>query len=117
MGLDMYVYATKAKPDLSAGPDAEPLEWFHYWRKHYPLHDWMKALYLRKGGRPSRFNLGAVDLDGADLDQLEADLTNQEGNGLFSELTKAELADDLAFIREARQQLAEGFTVSYHPSW
>lgn len=85
MGLDMYVYRTKAaipdvdferpedcdydkvvasfggNPEKFNSDDYERYEaqtrvW--YWRKHPNLHGWFKALWAKKGGKPASDHFG-----------------------------------------------------------
>ena len=62
-----------------------------------------------------------MTLDGADLDRLEADLAARrlpETTGFFFGASDGtEIEDDLAFVRDARQRLAEGLTVFYSSWW
>ena len=122
MGLDMYAFATKAKPnkevDFSTN-NFQPEE-IHYWRKHPNLHGWMQNLYDMKGGTSDSFNGDCVVLDSEDLDNLEADI--KEGNlpdtsgFFFGNSNGEENEDDLKFIEEARRAIADGLTV-YYTSW
>jgi hypothetical protein len=122
MGLDMYAYSTKAKPkteiDFST-KNFEPEE-LHYWRKHPNLHGWMQNLYDMKGGTSDSFNGDCVVLDSEDLDNLEQDI--KDGNlpdtsGFFFGNTRGdEDEDDLLFVKEAREAIANGNTV-YYTSW
>lgn len=121
MGLDMYACTTRTKPTSPVDFDAADTAEFHYWRKHPDLHGWMEDLYRRKGGRAESFNCVAVALTAADLHRLEADLIAgklPETSGFFfggSDGTERE--NDLAFVRKARQFLAEGLTVFYTSWW
>ena len=125
MGLDMYAYATKAKPnkevDFSTTNFNE--EELHYWRKHPNLHGWMHNLYESKGGdKHSDFNGDCVVLTESDLDDLEHDIEQcdlPDTSGFFfgtSQNDDTEMKDDLEFVRKARTAIAEGKTV-YYTSW
>ena len=64
MGLDMYAYKSKHKPDRKCNfrdyemPDTDVTydriekgdEELFYWRKHPNLHGWMQELYIENGG-------------------------------------------------------------------
>lgn len=121
MGLDMYACTIRTKPADPVDFDTADAVQFHYWRKHPDLHGWMEALYRRKDGTDHDFNCAAVALDGADLDRLEADLLARrlpKTTGFFFGASDGtELEDDLAFVRDARQRLAEGLTVFYSAWW
>jgi hypothetical protein len=120
MGLDMFAYTTLTKPTRPVDFTVEDGTEFCCWRKHPNLHGWMEALYRVKGGAAEGFNLVNVTLDAADLDQLEAAIKAGRlplTSGFFfgaSDGTESE--EDLAFIRAARERLAESLTV-YYTSW
>lgn len=121
MGLDMYAMTTSTKPDRAVDFEAEDAVQFYCWRKHPNLHGWMEALYRQKGGQAECFNCVPVALDAVDLDRLETDLKAgalPDTDGFFfGESDGTELEDDLAFIQEARQLLAQGLTVFYDSWW
>lgn len=123
MGLDMYAYATEkatsAEDSLLLEPECR--EKIFFWRKHPNLHGWMEALYRGKGGTAESFNCVSVRIDPADLDALEAavkDGTLPETEGPFFGVSDgSEKADDLEFIRKAREAIAAGRTVFYSSWW
>src|SRR5437764_625279 len=123
MGLDMLAMVTSHKPGEPVDFEvADDTAWrFHRWWKHPNLHGWMEAVYRAKGGMREVFNSGVrLELSCGDLDRLEAavlgdNLPTTEGF-FFGESDGSELADDLAFIAEARDHLARGMTV-YYTSW
>ena len=122
MGLDMYAYATKAKLNKEVDFSETNLkgEELHYWRKHPNLHGWMQELYDHKGGKSDNFNGDCVVLTESDLDDLEYDikegsLPNTSGF-FFGNSDGEEMDDDLEFVKEARQAIADGKTV-YYTSW
>ena len=124
MGLDMYAFATEEKPAKAVDfPETgrAKTEELHYWRKHPNLHGWMQKLYAEKGGENEEFNLAAVILDIADLDELEAAIVDQrlpETVGcFFGGSDGSERDDDLAFIGKARAAIASGKTVFYIAWW
>jgi hypothetical protein len=123
MGLDMYAYATEEATSAEEvlDLDLENREEFFYWRKHPNLHGWMEALYRSKGGTAESFNCVAVRLDPADLDALEAavkaDALPVTEGFFFGVSDGSEKADDLEFIRKAREAIAEGDTVFYSSWW
>lgn len=122
MGLDMYAFSMKAKPETEVDFSLKNVEQneLHYWRKHPNLHGWMQNLYDMKGGTSDSFNGDCVVLDSEDLDNLEADI--KEGNlpdtsgFFFGNSNGEENEDDLKFIEEARRAIADGLTV-YYTSW
>jgi hypothetical protein len=122
MGLDMYAFSTKAKPETEVDFSLTNLNEteIHYWRKHPNLHGWMQSLYEEKGGTSDTFNGDCVVLDSEDLDVLEEDI--KEGNlpdtsGFFFGITQGdETENDLLFIKQAREEIAKGNTV-YYTSW
>ncbi|MEY4333950.1 MAG: hypothetical protein RLZZ196_2693 [Bacteroidota bacterium] len=122
MGLDMYAFATKAKPTTEVDFSTKnfDVEEIHYWRKHPNLHGWMQELYDSKGGTSDSFNGDCVVLDNEDLDNLEQDI--KDGNlpdtsGFFFGNTQGdEDEDDLLFVKQAREAISNGRTV-YYTSW
>ena len=123
MGLDMYanklLKAQLVDPTAQVDLDIiEPDDIFsdsqiHYWRKHNYLHEWMKELYLQKGGKDHEFNCDTVRLDLEDLRELELAVKNNFGRNL---LDKSPNTDDLEFIKKARAAIADEYIV-YYDSW
>jgi hypothetical protein len=120
MGLDMHAYKTHTalkRLDFMRTRDAVQ---FHYWRKHYGLHAFMEQLYRSQGGTDS-FNLVPLLLEPADLDALEAAVTEEclpfpEGF-VLGQYPLQQKEDDLRFIRAAREAFREGCAVFYNASW
>ena len=94
-----------------------------YWRKHHDLHGWMENLYRVKGGKAESFNCVNVRLNEEDLDKLEHDITNNNlphTTGFFfgnNPPDSESIAQDLQFIRNARNAIAEGKAVFYSSWW
>ncbi len=136
MGLDQYAYA-------SSELKSEDREEIAYWRKHNRLHGWMEKLWEDKG-RPhfdsltnplGDFNCQPVELNLADIEQLEAHVENKalpETGGFFfgndsfgwtdddgNEFTEGYYykEDDLKFIALAREALQKGKKVFYDSWW
>ena len=122
MGLDMYAFSTKAKPQTEVDFETKNFqpEEVHYWRKHTNLHGWMQNLYDMKGGTSPDFNGDCVVLDSEDLDNLEQDI--KDGNlpdtsgFFFGNSMGDEDENDLLFVAKARDAIKEGKTV-YYTSW
>lgn len=122
MGLDMYAFSTKAKPQTEVDFETKNFqpEEVHYWRKHPNLHGWMQNLYDMKGGTSPDFNSDCVVLDSEDLDNLEQDI--KDGNlpdtsgFFFGNSMGDEDENDLLFVAKARDAIKEGKTV-YYTSW
>ena len=139
MGLDQYAFARKGEPvdttedytyqDFDGNTHTEQrtsvsYEEEHevaYWRKHPNLQGWMENLWRMKGGQ-GEFNCVDVELNAANLDQLEYDVRfNQlpDTVGFFfgenSDYTYR--SADEGFIREARQFLADGYKIVYTSWW
>ena len=121
MGLDMYAFSTKAKPetDVDFSTKNFDVSELHYWRKHPNLHGWMQNLQDMKGGTSPDFNGDCVTLDSEDLDNLEQDI--KDGNlpdttGFFFGVSDDGDEDDLLFVTNAREAIANGNTV-YYTSW
>lgn len=131
MGLDMYAYAvpeewaiddeTIAKPGEAGRSEDSVLNDFFYWRKHHDLHGWMQELYASRGGTES-FNCIPIRLYPEDLDALAADIRAgvlPETTGFFfgnNPPDEDSMVEDLKFVEEARQYIADGFAV-YYDSW
>ena len=81
----------------------------------------MENLYRSKGGTDETFNCVGVRLDLHDLDALEQAVNDNslpETHGFFFGVSDgSEKADDLEFIRKAREAIAEGDTVFYRSWW
>ena len=78
MGLDSflkYVDIEHAIDDLTVSKDGKMIE-FEYWRKHQPLHNWMRRLFVRKGGdlTAHQFNCENVRVTIDDLESLKNDM-------------------------------------------
>jgi hypothetical protein len=137
MGLDMYARVTRTKPNQPVDftvPNDEfkgepafrflsadgPLDELHYWRKHPDLHGWMESLYREKGGTDDGFNCVNLQLDEGDLLKLEQAVKERmlppTTGFFFGESDGEEEADDLEFIRKAREAIAAGLTV-YYRAW
>ena len=135
MGLDQYAYRVKmanVKDDLSftAGKvydrntgvdDLGNDMGFAYWRKFYPLDQWMRNLYLNKGGKGD-FNCKLVRLYGEDLDKLynEAQRLNFYEDGYYSsaqEEKEYEYDYLMDFILRAKVAINEGDAIYYSNWW
>lgn len=122
MGLDMYAYTTdEAITNMVDFEVTEEARQFHCWRKHPNLHGWMEALYRARDGVDPEFNCTTVVLTADNLDDLEeavkaGTLPYTEGF-FFGASDGSEKADDLAFIAEARKEIADGQTVFYYAWW
>jgi hypothetical protein len=141
MGLDMYAYSAN-----KAGAQSEywengnyvketgefvstctkPKE-LAYWRKHPNLHGWMERLWEEKG-RPGAtsdtemFNGVEFELDWTDIENLEADILNENlpgTTGFFfgDDSDEYYRESDLEFVKQARADLFLGLKVYYNSSW
>ena len=125
MGLDQYAYLNGRKEDGSKDELA-------YWRKHPNLQGWMENLWIEKG-RPvpednehfdGSFNCIAVELTLEDLDRLEADILSGKmaelrtvGFFFGEESDEYYREQDLKFVKEARDAIADGHKVFYDSWW
>ena len=122
MGLDMYAFSTKAKPETEVDFSTKNFDTneLHYWRKHPNLHGWMQNLYDMKGGTSDSFNGDCVVLDIVDLDNLEEDIKNgnlPDTSGFFFGQSHPDSdLDDLDFVNKAKEEIKNGKTV-YYTSW
>ncbi len=121
MGLDMYAYRT-ATPisdvNFTEPPDSTGIA---YRRKHPNLHGWMEALYREKGGSQENFNHFPVRLTLQPLERLQAaveeDSLPETDGFFFGESEPEHKAEDLDFIQETREAIAEGDSVFYLSPW
>lgn len=118
MGLCNSVYVTTKKTLKEYwcyDDDDLALEFYSCWY-HTLLHDWMRRLYLEKGGSNTDFHFGTVTLGKSDLDRLEADIESRklsndtEANSAYTALNQHE---DTVMIDKARRAIAMGLTVFY----
>ena len=118
----MYAHKTKAIPqsDVDFGTNNLNEEELHYWRKHPNLHGWMENLYYAKGGNQDSFNCTNVLLSLDDLITLEYDINNgnlpHTSGFFFGESDDGRMVDDLEFVRNAKEAIAEGYSI-YYSSW
>jgi hypothetical protein len=116
MGLDMIAYSkakatSKNTRELSA------------WRKHPNLHGWMEQLWRHKtGNNEENFNCIELELTLEDLNLLESailtkHLPSTQGFFFGSECDAYYREQDLAFIEEARGDIAGGRKVYYNSWW
>ena len=126
MGLDMYAHTVRKASKVGPVPNHIPEEDYlnpdlHYWRKHPNLHGWMEALYREKGGTDETFNCVYVELTSEDLDRLEAAIKSGElpetSGFFFGQTVGDETEDDLQFVADAREAIAEGERVFYSSWW
>ena len=139
MGLDMYAYSAN-----KAGAQSEYWENSHiidgelvstctkpkelmYWRKHPNLHGWMERLWEEQG-RPGaesdteNFNGIEVELTWTDIENLEADILNENlpgTTGFFfgDDSDEYYRESDLEFVKQAKADLFLGLKVYYNSSW
>jgi hypothetical protein len=102
MGLDSYGFALPEGENLKDRSQFEII----YWRKHYPLHDWMTNLYRERGGTEA-FNCIPLELTSKDIEKLSKDMKTW----VF------DVEIDLEFIRKARIALREGCQIFYDSWW
>ena len=81
MGLDMYAFAIDKK---DAPPPHEHMEMVNlaHWREFNALHDWMRKIYIKKGGG-ERFHCESLHLTISDLNHLRLDLIEKRLNPKF----------------------------------
>lgn len=132
MGLDMFAHRVKKKlndvPPFFEDEEApryvlnEDPEEFEYWRKHPNLHGWFKNLYHKKGGKGD-FNCIWVEVTLGDLEQLEKDILHgwlPYTEGFFfgkSDNTEQQKEFDLNFVRKAKDEIAQGYSIYYEGWW
>jgi hypothetical protein len=81
----------------------------------------MERLYREKGGEGAAFNCVNLLLTAEDLNQLEADIRignlPRTSGFFFGESDGSEVEDDLRFIANAREAMADGLIVYYSWWW
>lgn len=104
MGLDSflkYVDIKYAIDDLTVAQDGRMIE-FKYWRKHHPLHNWMRRLFVRKGGDLSvhQFNCEHVRVTIEDLESLKNDMDwhDEYGDDYDHQYNDFEFIDEAIFF-------------------
>lgn len=129
MGLDQSAYKIKAEVIPLFEKEENGFEGFTHeermklesgfeiiaqWRKHANLQEWFTGLY------GDDINCKKVWVDEVTLRNLEEDVLNDNlphGEGFFWGQSSADDKEkDLAFIKEARQALKDGYCVFY-TSW
>jgi hypothetical protein len=123
MGLDQYAYV------IDNNGKKEELA---YWRKHPNLQGFMETLWRERGcPNPknlenslglSNFNGIPLSLTEADLDRLEAAITNAAlpatTGFFFGEDSDAHYKEqDLEFVKKSREALSAGLNVFYDSWW
>ncbi len=134
MGLDNYLMrrATLVSENPNHGVIGHRSEELHYWRKQYALHEWMRNLYLNKGGtlEDEGFNHVDIILTNEDLDLLEEAVIagelkkpphylDKEAVSIFlsfhSNYKTGQMPEDMAkALKEARSAIQKGYTVYYY---
>lgn len=114
MGMDSNVYAVPLDcviDDFSFKEGASSEGSFFYWRKHYDMHNWMKRLFIKKGGDYSvdQFNCNYIRLTMEDIEELEKSMD-------WYEEYPDQYSQDLRFINEAKIYLNDGYAI-YFLSW
>lgn len=102
MGLDANMYSIDARAKLS---DIEKDEKFRsyeliYWRKNHKLNDFVRKLFVEKGGNYDDFNCSITFLTEKDLREIAK-----------------EIPEDKELIDEAIAELKNGMAVFYTCWW
>lgn len=132
---DNKFYDERGDEDSNPNPNPTRRE-IHYWRKHNALHAWMQDLWESRGSRlpdgkaggsPRDFNCVPIELTEEDLKKLEEDIRGRKlepTDGFFfggTDYTDEDWdwheKDDLQFIADARQEIADGGRVFYDSWW
>ena len=133
MGLDQYGYIN-AEVVETISDDGHTYkevvcEREFYWRKHSRLQDFMEELFVAKTGRPAtELNCYDMELTFEDIQKLEMAwetgyAQNHSEGGFFyghqmqAEQAQAYLQEDLNFITDAKECIANGQSVMYSCWW
>lgn len=120
MGLDMYAYFVEEEKcgDSQTDVNTDYLSDDAYWGGFYQLHNWMKALYQKKGGKDDEFNCASVRLNLEDLDALETELNGPNFLMWSNEpVYPHQVLSAREFIERARSAIHEGKVVLYSSWW
>lgn len=116
MGLDQYAYFLHKEDfhDPVGAPKCDKEGYrkateFAYFRKFYPLDDWMRSLYFAKGG-DDEFNCNYVEVTKKDLKRLKEDSKSWD----MDEYEEEQLKN---FVRDAKDYLKRGYKVMYSNWW
>ena len=104
MGLDSYMKIVEIKDvidDFSFKRNETTIE-FKYWRKHQHLHNFMRRLFIKKGGdiSISQFNCQHIRVTIEDLDFLANDMDWHEVSD--STMDYYSVLDDVQFIKDSK---------------
>lgn len=125
MGLDQHAFAISKQFVETLGEDEDDRIELQYWRKHPYLQGWMENLWREDCSEEEsheHFNCKYVQLHAIDLDHLEIDVKGNnlpETGGFFFGDDSCEYykEQDLKFIADARQAIADGKAVFYYSWW
>jgi len=133
MGLDQYAFINPREEqrtdDQGNSFTAKIAEQDFYWRKHSRLQDFMEEIWVEKTGRGKlELNCQDMELTQNDINKLERAWQNSyrqnhsNGNFFYGHEHQVERMDlyhddDEAFIKAAKEALAEGQKVIYHCWW
>lgn len=116
MGLDQYVYAINVKTLKQvdfidhSNPSFDKRWELGYWRNARGVQNWMKKLYLAKGGEDQEFNGNQVQLTLEDIIDFIRATASADYTDLYPET-------DLRWVPEAIACISEGKTIYYDSSW
>lgn len=121
MGLDQYAYRVlkrNAVSDIEIKKDCDHEE-IGYWRKVWPIQNWMESLYQQKGGT-NEFNCEVVRVTRSDLERFKKDLLYsgvlEEDQGVSNSHESYAIKQTKDFLKLAEQALDNGDYV-YYDSW
>lgn len=108
----------KSCGDAQTDIDTDYLSDDAYWGDFYQLHNWMKALYQKKGGKDDEFNCASVRLNLEDLDVLETELDNSDFlMWADAPVYPHQILSARGFIERARLAIHEGKAVLCSSWW
>ena len=126
MGLDSYAY--RVLPEMATGDfvikrDVKEPEEFQYWRRNNVIHDFMTALYRKKGGTEKIFNCIPLHVTLEDLNDLEQHIKKNKTLGAydfpfdFEDKEDFLYQNDINFIKTAQYIITEEGNCVYYDSW
>ena len=130
MGLDQYAYLVREEDLNDEIVDLEDCIKdgitdfaFDYWRKFYPLQEYMANMYFSRGGKSITFNCAYMKFLKEDLDYLEEEAKKAVllQVGYFADHCKGldvyVVTDLLKFVSKSRSEMEKGNAVIYSSWW
>ena len=129
MGLDAYIWRARIEDVIDDFTIKEKSgDKIFYWRTNYPLQNWMKHLYKKKGGT-EEFNCEIVRLELDDLISLEKvikvgfipdivpDIVDNNTHVFITFDYSARQKAEQDYIGFLKNEIEKGFAIYYYSWW